>query len=591
MKLPSPVSNASPLAGKLRNYHREDFVGDMIAGVIVAIMLIPQAMAYAMLAGLPPQIGLYASIVPLLLYSIFGSSNYIAVGPVAMVSLIVVSGVSELATPGSEEFIGYCLTLALLIGVIQIVMALFRLGFLVNFISHPVLVGFTSAAAIIIGASQLKHLLGVSVASSEYPFMTIVGSVLAACETNLPTFLIGVSAITVLLFFQMGFSRCAQRLGLSKTLSDNLAKLGPLVAVIAAAATVAILDLNEQASVAIVGEIPAGLPGVTLPSFAWGELRAIAPLAFVITLVGYLESVSVAKALASRRREKVDANRELFALGMADLGSAFTGGYPVTGGFSRSLVNFSAGARTPLGSVITALIVAVSVAILTPAFYYIPNAVLAAIIIVAVVKLIDVKAPFKLWRYSRADAAALVVTFMSVLTLGIETGILVGVTATIVMLMWKMSRPHVAEIGRMPGGLGFRNVKRHAVETIPHVFAFRVDESLYFANAPFLESYIINQIATRPETRSVLLVCSGMNDIDDTGLEVLRTIDRELDEIGVGFFLAEVKGPVTDRMRLAGFADEFMNDRVFLTTLQAIETITTLGKHDAPKERVDQTFR
>ena len=564
------VKRISPLAGTIRGYRRDQFLGDLIAGIIVAIMLIPQAMAYAMLAGLPPQVGLYASIVPLVLYSVFGSSNSLAVGPVAMVSLLVLSGVSELATPGTSEYIGLCLTLALLVGVLQIVMAAFRLGFLVNFISHPVLVGFTSAAAVVIGVSQVKHLIGVSVESSEYPVQLIANTFSALGSSNGTALAIGVASCLVLVAFAYAVTPLLKAFGVNENTASTIAKIGPLVTVVLASYVVYAAQLNQSRSIGVVGEIPSGMPGITMPEIGWAATRALLPLALLITLVGYLESISVAKALASRKREKVDANRELFALGMADIGAAFTSGYPVTGGFSRSMVNYSAGSSTPLGSVYTALFVAFSVSFLTPLFFYIPNAVLAAIIIVAVVPLVDLKAPFKLWAYSRADCLALVATFVAALASGIESGILVGVVTTVVLMMWKMSRPHVAEVGRVGTTEHFRNVNRYEVQTTPGVFAFRVDESLNFANAPFLDAYIMEQIADRPAIRNVLLISSGINDVDATGLEVLETIRRELELIGVGFYMSDVKGPVTDRLQLAGFDAAFLNEHIFMSADEAM---------------------
>jgi SulP family sulfate permease len=322
-----------------------------------------------------------------------------------------------------------------------------------------------------------------------------------------------------------------------------------------------------------VGEVPAGLPPLTWPSLHLDSIRVLLPLALVITLVGYLESVSVAKALASRRREKIDADRELFALGAADIGAALTGGFPVTGGFSRSLVNFSAGARTPLASIITAGLVALSVATLTPLFFHIPKAALAAIVVAAVVRLIDVVKPFKLWRYSRSDAIAMTVTFLAVLMLGIETGILVGVTSTVIMLVWNVSRPHVAEVGRVAGTEHFRNVLRHEVVCVPDVLAFRIDESLSYSNAPFLNAYVYERIADRPEITRVLLIASGINQIDATGIEVLETIRRELESAGVQLYLSDVKGPVTDRLKLAGMDPEFLERYVFLSAHQAMLAI------------------
>lgn len=562
-----------PLASRLSTYGRDDFVGDLIAGVIVAIMLVPQGMAYAMLAGLPPQTGLYASTIPLFLYGIFGSSNTLAVGPVAMVSLLVVSGVGELATPGSAEFIGYGLTLALLVGLMQIGMAVMRMGFLVNFISHPVLAGFTSAAAIVIGFSQVKHLLGVKVETGEYPFQLIAGTVAAAGGFNPATLAIGAGSVAALLAIAKGGAALLERLGIGKAIATALSRTGPLIVVASTAALAGILGLDGEAGVSVVGTIPAGLPGLTFPSLNLESLRGLLPLALVITLVGYLESISVAKALAARRREKVDANRELFALGAADIGASLTGGYPVTGGFSRSLVNFTAGARTPVATLVTAVLVAISVTFLTPLFHFIPKAALAAIILVAVAGLVDIRTPVRLWRYSRADATALVITFAAVLGLGIESGILVGVVSTGIMLMWRTSRPHIAEVGRVGTSEHFRNVNRHDVTRTPGLLAFRFDESLSFANAPFLEHWIQERVADRHDIHSVLMIGSGINDIDSSGLEMLESLIRELKTAGVALYFAEFKGPVTDRLIAAGFDPEFLQHHIFLSTHVAVETI------------------
>ncbi len=574
---PKWVKTISPLARLLSVYRREQIAGDLIAGLVVAIMLVPQAMAYAMLAGLPPQTGLYASIVPLILYSLFGSSNSLSVGPVAMVSLLVTTGVSKLAAPGSPEFIGLCLTLALIVGVLQIVMAAFRLGFLVNFISHPVLVGFTSAAAITIGFSQTKHLFGISVHGGKYPFQVIANTVADIGNSNMSTLAIGLASSLILVLFGYGLAPLLRRLGLQENMATTVARLGPLVVVVVSTLLVAFGNLNQTNAVKIVGEIPSGFPGITVPKISLSAIISLIPLALIITLVGYMESIAVAKALASRKREKVNANRELFALGMADLGAAFTGGYPVTGGFSRSMVNYSAGVSTPLGSIFTALIVAFSVWFLTPLFFYIPNSVLAAIIIVAVVPLIDIKTPFKLWRYSRTDAVALGVTFMSVMATGIETGILIGIGTTIVMMMGKISRPHVAEVGRLGNSDHFRNVLRYDVHTTHGVFAFRLDESLNFANAPFLQTYVMEKIAERPDIKSVLLISTGVNDIDATGLEILETIHRNLLASGIGFYMSDVKGHVTDRFKLAGFDETFLQEHIFLSADKAIRKLSPGG--------------
>ncbi len=582
--LPNWLKTISPLAERWSHYRRDFFVGDLIAGLVVAIMLVPQAMAYALLAGLPAQVGLYASILPLVAYSLFGTSNSLAVGPVAMVSLLVISGVGELAEPGSDHFISLCLTLALLVGAIQILMSVFRLGFLVNFISHPVLIGFTTAAAIVIAFSQLPNLLGISVERGHLPLQTIMSTLRQAVGSNPSTVTIGLAACLLLLGFGKALTPALMRLGVARNISETVSRAGPLVAVVLAAVTVYISGWHEARNVAIVGQIPAGLPRFTMPGLDLVELRQLFPLALVITLVGYLESISVAKALAGRRREKIDSNRELFALGAADVAAAFTGGYCVTGGFSRSLVNFASGARTPLSSLITAAVVALSVAWLTPWFYFIPKAVLAAIVVVAVMGLIDLKTPFQLWKYSRADAVALVLTFAGVLVLGIESGILIGIGVTIAMLMWKMSRPHVAEVGRVGDSEHFRNVLRHEVHQTDRVLAFRVDESLNFANAPFFESYVQEQIAERPEIELVLLISSGINDVDATGIEVLATIREELHAAGLGFFLSDVKGPVMDKLKLAGLDATFLESNVFLSAHEAMIQLEQRGVDAGPRQ-------
>ncbi|MEZ6093352.1 MAG: sulfate permease [Pirellulaceae bacterium] len=569
-----------PLVNTLRNYRRENIAGDVIAGLIVTIMLVPQAMAYAMLAGLPPQVGLYASILPLILYALFGTSNTLAVGPVAMVSLLVVTGVGAIAPTGSSEFIALCLVLALLAGLIKVLMALFRLGFLVNFISHPVLGGFTTAAALVIGFSQLKHVLGVSAKGSEYPLITIWNLIQKVPESNWMPIVIGVVGCAFLVLFPRLIRQVGSMLKVEFSAFTVLGKTAPLLLVVITAVVVSILGLNETYSLAIVGEIPKGLPQLTVPNLDWNSLTRLFPLALVITVVGYLESISVAKALATRRRETVDANQELFALGAADIGAAFTGGYPVTGGFSRSLVNFAAGAQTPVASIITAFLVAVSVALLTPYFNYIPQATLAAIILVAVAGLVDFKTPFVLWRYSRHDAWAFTVTFFAVLGIGIENGILVGIVTTMALMMWRISRPHIAEIAKVKGLDIYRNVLRHETETNDELFAFRVDASLTFANSHFVEQFVRDAVARKKNLKVVVLSCSGMNDIDSTGLETLESIERDLHLLGIEFRLSDVKGPVLDRLQRAGVKGAIAPENVYRTTDQAMPNDDELANVD-----------
>lgn len=570
------LSGFLPFLGWLVHYHRADLVGDVMAGIIVAIMLVPQGMAYAMLAGLPPQVGLYASIGPLIIYGLLGTSRTLAVGPVAIVSLLVITGVSPLAEPGSVAYVQLALTLALLVGLIQAAMGLVRLGFLVNFLSHPVISGFTSAAAIVIGFSQLKHLLGVSIPQTEQFYELLLYAVQRLGESNPVTLGIGLGSIGILFYFKYGLGKQLRRWGVSERLAVPLTRSAPLMVVLLGTGLVWALQLHKLAQVKIVGEVPAGLPALTLPTFDLQMWQLLLPTALAISFVGYMESVSVAKSLASKRRQKIDANQELVALGAANLGATFSGGYPVTGGFSRSVVNFTAGANTGLASIITAGLIALTVIFLTPLFYYLPQAVLAAIIMVAVISLIDLATLKHVWRYNKADAASLIVTFLAVLAVGVEAGIGVGVVVTIGLFLWRTSRPHVAIVGRLGQSETYRNVLRHPVKTCPHVVAMRVDESLYYANTKFLEDTVLRTIADQPEVKHLVLSGIAINFIDASALETLEALVQELRNAGVDFHLAEIKGPVMDRLQTIGFVDKIGLDHIHLSTHEAMRTLKCL---------------
>ena len=569
----SALTQYLPFLDWLVHYRRDDLVGDLLAGLIVTIMLVPQGMAYALLAGLPPQVGLYASIVPLVIYGLLGTSRTLAVGPVAIVSLLVASGISPLAAQGSAEYIQLALTLAFLVAIIQFVMGLVRLGFLVNFLSHPVLAGFTSAAAIVIGFSQLKHVLGYSVPRTEYFYESVLYTVGHLFETNLIALSIGLGSVLVLVYFKNGLSKQLKKTGLRESVVIPLSKSGPLVVVILGTLLVWAFNLHTSVGLSLVGEVPAGLPPVTLPLFNLDIWQLLLPTALAIGFVGYMESISVAKSLASKRRQKVDADQELIALGAANFGATLTGGYPVTGGFSRSVVNFAAGANTGLASIITAGLIAFTVIFLTPLFYFLPNAVLAAIIIVAVAGLIDVKTLKHVWRYNKADAVSLLVTFLAVLAVGVETGILVGVVAALGLFIWRSSRPHMAIVGRVGDSETYRNILRHQVKTCPHVVAIRVDESLYFANTKYLEDTILQIIADRPEVKHLVLIGIAINFIDASALETLESLIKELRDAGVELHLADIKGPVMDRLKAVGFGNYLGADHIYLSTHDAMKAL------------------
>ncbi len=549
---------------------KRDLSSDLVAGVTVAVMLIPQGMAYAMLAGLPPIMGLYASLLPVVAYAVFGTSRQLSVGPVAMDSLLVATGASLVAAPGSPEFLTAAILLAGMVGVSQALMGLLRLGFLVNFLSRPVISGFTSAAAIIIGLSQLKHLVGVPLERSNRLHELVMGVVPRLGEIHLTTFSIGAGSIALLL--------------LSRKLAPRLP--GALLAV--AIATVLSFSLGlDQAGVSIVGTVPEGLPSFQWPEISLDLLERLFPSALMIALIGFMEAISVAKAIAAKHRYEVNPNQELIGLGAANIGAFVTGGYPVSGGFSRSAVNDQAGAKSPIASLVTAAVIALSVVLLTPLFYYLPNAVLAAIVMSAVFGLIDVREPIRLWRVRRSDAVLLALTFVVTLFVGIGEGILVGIVASLGAFIKRSTRPHTAELGRLPGTNVFRNLENFPqAEPLPGVLTLRMDASFYFANVAFfrdrLEAFLL-RCESSSHIHSVLLDCSSMNDLDSSAEQALQDTVRTLREAGKDLFLANVKGPVRTVMQRSGLWTLLGDDHVYLDLALAADGIARLrGQQPGP---------
>lgn len=562
-----------PILEWLPRYRREDLTGDVIAGVVVAIVLVPQSMAYALLAGLPPEMGLYAGIVPLFIYGLVGTSMVLAVGPTAISSLLVASTLVPLIEPGSAGYVGLAVVLTFMAGVIRLLLGAFRMGWFVRFLSHPVLTGFTHAAALIIVASQLKILLGISIPSTERFTRLLFDTARHVSETNLATLGIGLGSIGVLLFFSDRLAGLLGRWGMHERLSVPLVKAAPLLVVIAGTIVVWAFALSGQTGVKVVGAIPSGLPSFASPSFGGEVWRKLLLGAIVIAMIGYIESISVAKALAARRRQRVDPNQELVALGAANLASAVTGGYTVSGSFSRTLVNFATGANTMLASMITGVVVLLAVLVLAPSFFFLPQAVLASIIIVAVMGLIDVRALRRIWVYSKADAASLAVTFFSVLLFGVEEGLVVGVVSAIVLYLARTSRPRMTVVGQINGTQFYGSPSRHEVTTCPHVIALRIDESLYFANTKSLEDSIFRSVAEHPDIKHLVLIGSGINSIDSTGLETLERLVTELRASGVDLHLAQFHGPVLDRLREVGFLDRVGADHVFIRTHDAMQAL------------------
>ena len=561
VRRPVKISRYLPILDWGSRYNSTTLTNDGVAAIIVTIMLIPQSLAYAMLAGLPPEIGLYASILPLIAYAIFGTSRTLAVGPVAVVSLMTLTAASAIAPPGSADFIAAALVLALLSGLFLLLMGIFKLGFLANLLSHPVVSGFITASGIIIATSQLKSILGIKASGAAMP--ELVSSIAETIgTTNIPTLVIGVSATAFLFWVRKGLKPLLMRIGLPARPAELIAKAGPIAAV--AVSTIATIALGLEAKgVSVVGDIPQSLPPFSVPLIDLELWTTLAIPALLLSIIGFVESVSVGQTLAAKRRQRIDPDQELIGLGAANISAAFSGGYPVTGGFARSVVNFDAGAETPAAGAFTAVGIALAALFLTPLLASLPIATLAATIIVAVLSLVDLKTPLTIWRYSKADFAAMAATIGVTLLAGVEPGVIAGVGLSLALFLWRSSRPHAAIVGRVPESEHFRNVDRHKVFTDPRILTIRIDESLTYLNARWLEEFILEQVAEQKTVRHVILMCSAVNAIDASALESIEAINHRLEDGGISLHLSEVKGPVMDRLKRSHFLDQ-LSGKVYL---------------------------
>ncbi len=556
----------------LRGYRKATFASDLLAGSVVTIMLIPQSLAYALLAGLPAEMGLYASILPLIVYALLGSSRTLSVGPVAVVSLMTAMAVGKVAEAGSADYAAAAIALAALSGIMLLVMGFLRFGFLANFLSHPVVSGFITASAFIIALGQVKHLLGVPAQGHNLP--TQLSSLLTHVpDTNPITLVTGLLAIAFLVWARRGLQPLLRRAGLSQDVASILAKAGPVLLIVGTVAGSYLFHFADR-GVALVGAVPRGMPSLALPPLDPGLWSQLALSALLIAIIGFVESVSVGKTLAAKRRQRIDPNQELVALGGANVASAFSGGFPVTGGFSRSVVNFDAGAQTPAASILAAAGIALAALFLTPLLYYLPNATLAATIIVAVSSLVDLDLVRRAWRYSISDFTAICTTIVATLMLGIELGVLTGILVSVLLHLYKTTRPHIAVVGAVAGTEHYRNVERHSVITHPNLVSLRIDESLYFANASYLEDYIYQWVAANDSIEHVILQCTAVNEIDMSALEALEAIDHRLREQGITLNLSEVKGPVMDALKSVDFIQR-LSGRVFLSHHQAVKALRT----------------
>ena len=554
-----------------RHYNKESLTNDAVAALIVTVMLIPQSLAYALLAGLPPEVGLYASVAPLLLYALLGSSRALAVGPVAVVSLMTAAAVSEHAASGTHAYWQVAMTLAFLSGGLLLLMGLLRLGFLANFLSHPVISGFITASGLLIATSQLKTLMGVK--AEGHNFLELVSALVQQIpHTHVLTLMVGLAATLFLFWVRQGLKPLLIRWGVPARGADLSAKVGPVAAIAVTTWLAWQYDWQHQ-GMKLVGNVPQGLPPLTAPLWDWDLWQELMVPALLISVVGFVESVSVGQTLAAKRRQRIEPDQELVALGASNLSSAFTGGFPVTGGFARSVVNFDAGAVTPAAGVYTAVGITLASLLLTPALYYLPQATLSATIIVAVLSLVDFRIFKHTWAFSKADFAAVTATLLSTLLVGVEQGLVSGVLVSLALFLWRASRPHIATVGLVPGTEHFRNVLRHEVRVSPRLLCLRVDASMFFANARSIEDRINAEVAQREALEHVLLQCSAVNDIDASAVESLEAIAQRLNQAGIQLHLSEVKGPVMDKLQRTDFLAH-LNGQVFLTNFQAIESLT-----------------
>lgn len=565
------LSRYLPILDWGRTYDKNALSNDLIAAVIVTIMLIPQSLAYALLAGLPPEAGIYASILPIMFYAVFGTSRALAVGPVAVVSLMTAAAVGKVAQTGTADYATAALTLAFLSGAFLTLLGIFRLGFIANFLSHPVIAGFITASGIIIALSQVGNILGIK-ASGETMIELLHGILTNLGNINVITLVIGASATAFLFWVRKGLKPLLRKWGLGPRMADIGAKAGPVAAVVVTTLLVWGLALDQQ-GVKIVGEVPQSLPPFSVPNVSMELVGQLLMPAILISIIGFVESISVAQTLAAKRRQRIAPDQELIGLGMANIAAAFTGGYPVTGGFSRSVVNFDAGAETPAAGAYTAVGLAIASVALTPLIYFLPKATLAATIVVAVLSLVDFKILKHAWGYSKPDFIAVAATIILTLSFGVEVGVSAGVLASILLHLYKTSRPHIAEVGLVEGTQHFRNIKRHAVLTNPSMITLRVDESLYFANARFLEDYIYNRVQPDCGVTDLVLMMTAVNEVDLSALESLEAINTRLKDMDVRLHLSEVKGPVMDRLKRGHFLHD-LTGKVYLSQYDALVDLT-----------------
>ena len=568
-----PLSDWFPILRWARGFDRGAAVGDLTAAAVVTLLLIPQSLAYALLAGMPAVTGLYASMLPLVVYALMGTSPVLAAGPAALRSIMSLAAVGAVASVGSADFIAASMLLAVLVGGMLLVMGALRMGFIAGFLSAPVLSGFVTASGLLIAMSQLPHMLGTPLRSHN---LLAFGQSLwqHAGDLHPLTVLIGLAALLALWAARRFLKPGLLRAGLSAGGADLAAKAAPLLILVGFIALARWQGWSAQ-GVAVVGEVPRGLPSFTVAAVLGvgpATLQALFLPALLIAMLTFVEQISIAQAFAARRRERVDSDAEMRAMGAANIAAGLTGAHAVGASFSRTAVMHEAGARTPAVGLITALLLGTTALFFTPWLHHLPLAVLAATIVMALGSLIDFRSFARTWRYSRADFSAQALTFAVTLLVDLVSGLTVGVLASLTLHIWRSSRPHIAVVGNVPGTEHYRNVLRHQVVTRPHILGLRVDESLFFANARYLEDRVGAEVAGHPDVRDVVLQCTAVNAIDASALESLLSINQRLQDAGVRLHLSEVKGPVMDRLQRSELLQR-LTGQVFLTHHQAISAL------------------
>ncbi len=557
-----------------RHYTRSDLAADSVAGVVVLFITVPQVIAYAFLAGLPAEAGLYAALASLLIYSLFGSSRSLAVGPAAIIAMMTLDTTSEFAPPGTVAYAAWAVKLSMVTGLVLVGLRVINFGAIINFLSHAVITGFISAAAILIIVNQLPAILGVH-ASPDSSVAGVLGYLMNLREmVNITVIEISISALLLLVFCHRYLEGLFVKVGISTKVSVNLARSAPMYVVVLGIVMAVLFQWQGGNGVPIVGAIPTGLPEISYLSISIEEFQQLLPAAVLMALVVFMESTSVATAMAAKKRQKIEPNQELVGLGFANIGASLAGGLPVAGSFARTAVNFSAGAVSPVSSIITALLLVATLFWFAPLFYHLPKAILAAIIVLSASQLIDIPVIKRIFAFNLIDAVTFSCTFLAVLSFGVEIGILVGVAISFVLLIRSSSHPHIVVVGRLGETEHFRNVDRFETRTSESVIAVRVDQSLYFVNTRYVESYLLNAVADSPATTDLVLICNAMNFIDTSGLEMLEHLCDDLYDIGITLHLAEVKSVVMGQLNGTDFGDH-MKGNIYLTTDLAMKDLET----------------